>query len=45
MERVGGEKGQREEMINEAGNELQAIIAVSPIPEDCTPRKKDCLSN
>lgn len=46
-ERVRGDNGQREEMINEAGNELHAIIAMTPIPEDCTlsPRKKDCLSN
>lgn len=35
-ERVGGENGQTEEMINEAGNELHAITAASPIPEDCT---------
>lgn len=44
---MGGENGQRGEMINEAGNELRAITVVSPILEDCTlsPRKKDCLSN
>lgn len=45
-ERVGGENGQTEEMINEAGNELHAITAASPIPEDCTLslRKKEAAS-
>ena len=30
------EDRQRGEMINEVGNELHAIVAPSPIPEDCT---------